>query len=106
MGSGNATKAAVLGGYSRNTASQIGYRLLRKVQIQQAIAARAKADPKVADRVERQRFYSTVMRDRQAKTCDRLAAAEVLGKTQGDFIKRVQFENVPPFHLILDDRRS
>lgn len=99
---GNATKAAILAGYSKATARKQGSRLLTKGNIQAAIAARAKDDPAVSDREERQRFYTSTMRNPKVGWKDRLKAAELLGKTQGDFIKRVQFENVPPFQLILD----
>lgn len=99
---GNATKAALLAGYAKNTAEKQASRLLGKVGIASAIAARAAADPTVAERAERQQFYSAVMRNPKCSWKDRLKAAELQGKTQGDFVKRIQFENVPPFKLILE----
>lgn len=39
----NATQAAIRSGYSKKTAAQIGERLLRKVEIQQALSGRMKA---------------------------------------------------------------
>jgi len=103
---GNATEAAKAAGYSAKTARQLGARLLTKVHIRAAIDARAKDDPAVADRAERQQFLSRVMRGefRKAPIKDRVKAAEVLGKMQGDFVKRVQLEHVPPLKVILDDR--
>ena len=92
MASGNATKAAAQAGYSKNTASQIGYRLLRKVQVQQAIAERTERDPAVWTREDRQRFWTEVARGqgRYAKAAlkDRLRASELLGKSQADFVDR------------------
>lgn len=99
---GNATKAAIRAGYSKATARKQGSRLLTKGNIRSAIDARAKEDPNVSDREERQRFYTATMRSAKVSMKERLKAAELLGKTQGDFIKRIQFENVPPFQLILD----
>ena len=52
MASGNATKAAQQAGYSKRTSSQIGYHLLRKVQIQQAIAERAQRDQRHVEQPE------------------------------------------------------
>lgn len=101
---GNATKAAMLAGYSRKTARQIGARLLTKVDIKSAIDARAECDPAVSNRTDRQRFFTHVMRDPSVAMKDRLKAAELLAKSQGDFVKKIEFVNPPPFRLILDDR--
>lgn len=96
MASGNATQAAIAAGYSRNTASQIGYRLLRKVQIQKAIAARAERDPAVWGREERQRFWTAVASGAdpfaKADLRDRLKASELLGRSQADFVDRHAIE--------------
>lgn len=87
---GNATKAAELAGYSKKSASRIGYRLSRKVQVRKAIEDRADNDPKAATREERQRFWTDVMLGRapftEAGMRDRLKASELLGKSQGDFV--------------------
>ena len=92
MASGNATRAAAEAGYSRKTASQLGYRLLRNVQIQQAIAARVEHDPAVWSREQRQRFWTAVASAApgyaKASLKDRLRASELLGKSQADFIER------------------
>ncbi len=92
MSSGNATKSARTVGYSKKTASQIGYRLLRKVQIQRAIAERTTNDPAVAQRQDRQAFWSSVMwgvgRFTTAALKDRLRASELLGRSHGDFIEK------------------
>jgi phage terminase small subunit len=94
MASGNATKAAQQAGYSKRTASQIGYHLLRKVQIQQAIVERAQSDPAVWTRAERQRFWTDVARGAglfaKASLRDRLKASELLGKSQADFVERIE----------------
>ena len=47
----NATKAALLAGYSENTASEIGYENLRKPQIEDAISKRLKQTAMSADEV-------------------------------------------------------
>lgn len=87
---GNATEAARLAGYKGNdvTLASVGKENLRKPQIAEQINLLQKEDPLVADREERQRFWSAVMRDKNADMKDRLKASEILGKSQADFIER------------------
>lgn len=92
MATGNATTSAAAAGYSRKAAGQIGYRLLKKSQIQAAIAKRAQEDPRVWDREARQRFWTQVAagdgRFARASLRDRLRASELLGRCQADFLDR------------------
>jgi len=93
---GNATKAARLAGYAKNTAEKQSSRLLGKVGIQHAIAARAQSDPAVWAREERQQFWTDVARGQgryaKASLKDRLRASELLGKSQADFVERHQVD--------------
>ncbi|MGH9811541.1 MAG: terminase small subunit [Candidatus Acidiferrales bacterium] len=93
---GNATEAARKAGYEGTDASlaTMGQRLLRKVEIRRAIATREKTERRehIATRQERQQFWSAVMADRREKMRDRLRAAELLGKSEGDFIERIEHE--------------
>lgn len=93
---GNATKAARLAGYAQTTAEKQASRLLAKVGIQSAIAARASSDPAVWTREDRQRFWTRVASGADvfstASLRDRLKASELLGRTQGDFIERHHVE--------------
>jgi hypothetical protein len=93
---GNATKAARLAGYAKNTAEKQASRLLGKVGVRAAIDARAKSDPAVATREERQQFWSAIKRGdgefRHWPPAVRLRASELLGKSQGDFIERHQID--------------
>jgi phage terminase small subunit len=88
---GNATVAAVSAGYSKKTAGSIASRLLKKVNIRQAIDDRAKTDPSTATREERQRFWTDVMLGKgpynDTAMRDRLKASELLGKSQADFVE-------------------
>lgn len=94
---GNGTQAARLSGYSGNdrTLTAIAGENLRKPCIIKAIEERVKSDPRIADRKRRQLWWSSIMagelEDFDSK--DRLRASELLGKTQGDFIQRVEVEN-------------
>jgi phage terminase small subunit len=110
MASGNATKAAVQAGYSKKTAGQIGYRLLRKVQIQRAIAERTQSDPAVWTREDRQRFWTAIAsgasRYESATLRDRLKASELLGRSQADFIDRHELDAGPSMLDLLTQSNS
>lgn len=110
MASGNATKAAEKAGYSKKTSSQIGYRLLRKVQIQRAIAERTEKDPAVWTREQRQQFWTAVARGTAAyegaTLRDRLKASELLGRSQADFIERREHNSGSTLEELLSQSRS
>ena len=87
---GNATQAAIAAGYSERTAPYIGAENLKKPQIIAEIKTRdvIRTTPLIASRAERQQFWSSVMRDKEQMMRDRLKAAELLGKSEADFIER------------------
>lgn len=91
---GNATQAAKLAGYkgNDNTVSSIATENLQKPAIIQALAELRKSCPLIATREDRQRFWTNVMigREADADMRDRLKAAELLGRSQADFINRVE----------------
>lgn len=95
----NATKAAIEAGYSQKTAKQIGERLLSFVDVKNAIAELTKEHQSktIASAIERQQFWTSIMRAEGefsgSELKDRIKAAELLGKTQGDFIERVEQVN-------------
>jgi len=94
---GNATEAARIAGYSGgdSTLSSVGSDNLRKPKIRQAIRDRVTTDPLVADRRERQAFWTAVMRGEEGdpSTKDRMTAAKLLGKSQGDFVEHHEHEH-------------
>ncbi len=108
---GNGTEAARVAGYDGNdaTLAQVASENLRKPEIAAAIKAREGKAVKriIADREERQAFWSEVMRggmqkegfdpdpfsvDPMAKIglADRLRASELLGKSEADFVDRTE----------------
>jgi phage terminase small subunit len=89
--SGNATEAALKAGYSKKTAAFIGAENLRKPQIIEAISSREKkiSSVRIADRQERQSFWTSVLRDSEEDMKNRLKAAELLGRSEGDFLDRI-----------------
>ena len=76
-----AEKADISYGYARN--------LMTKSDIIEAIQSRQDTEirPKdIADRQQRQEFWSDIMRDEESEPSVRLKASELLGKSEGDFI--------------------
>lgn len=87
---GNATQAAIAAGYSEKTARFMGHENLTKPYILAEIKARdtIRSTSLIASRAERQQFWSSVMRDKDQQMRDRLKAAELLGKSEADFVER------------------
>lgn len=111
---GNATKAARIAGYSGDdiTLASVGYENLRKPQIHAAINARTESDPLVATRFDRQRFWTRVMLgkefvgDEAPAMKDRLKASELLGRSQLDFVERVEHTGKDGESIKLDSNRD
>jgi len=106
---GNATEAAVAAGYSQRTARSQGQRLLTNADILKVVKEREKMNlaDKIANRQERQKFWSSVMKDPQLSMRDRLKASELLGKSEADFKDRIELQGeVRPFvkQIDLDER--
>lgn len=79
-----AKKAKISYGYARQ--------LLTKSNILAAVRNRQDTEirPKtIADRQERQAFWTKTMRDRKEETKDRLKASELLGKSEADFTENL-----------------
>lgn len=89
---GNAAEAAIAAGYSAKTAYTIGSENLRKPQIVAAIKARQDktVKPMIANREARQKFWTETMLSQDVKMPERLKASELLGKSEGDFLERVE----------------
>ena len=85
---GNATEAAKLAGYS--TPKTAGKRCLENVHICTLIKEKRDKEckPHVLSRIERQEYWSDVIRDTDESTANRLKASELLGKSEGDFITK------------------
>lgn len=98
---GNATQAARVAGYGGgdNALAVTGRRLLTNAKVATAIAAREskRAESSIASREERQQFWSDVMRGSYTKDGadwkDRLKAAELLGRSEADFIDKSKVEH-------------
>ena len=104
----NATAAALAAGYSPKTAYSQGQRLLKKVEIITAIKKReTKAlKPLIATREERQKFWTQMMVNPDAKDMDKLRASELLGKSEGDFLERREVTVSGHIDVFLPDVRD
>ena len=89
---GNATDAARKAGYKNPERS--GKDNVRKRTIWDAIQKREqnRKQKHIATREERQRFWTDVMNDTNESMQNRLRAAELLGKSEADFLDRVKDE--------------
>jgi phage terminase small subunit len=89
---GVAERAAVAAGYSRKTARSQAARLLANVGIRAELAALAKAtrSDDIADVAELRRAWTGAMRSRELPWRDRLRASELLGKSLGAFVEKVE----------------
>lgn len=105
---GNATAAALAAGYSERSARSQGQRLLTNDDIQDAIKAREakRLAPTIASRQERQEFWTSVLRNEDEAMKDRLKAAELLGKSEGDFLERVEMDMTLSPAAILEQIRG
>lgn len=92
---GNATDAARQAGYKNPEIS--GKQNIRKHTIAEEIQKREEKmkRPKIATREQRQEFWSKVMDDPNEDMKNRLRAAELLGKSEADFLDRIRDESGP-----------
>lgn len=88
----NATQAAIRSGYSAKTAYSQGQRLLKSPEVRKALDnyMTERQSEFIATREERQKFWTMIMYDEELSIKDRLRASELLGKSFGDFIDRVE----------------
>lgn len=87
---GNGTKAARQAGYTGddNTLAQTAFDLLRNPKIKEAIDLRLDEllSATIANRKQRQEFWTKLMNDEGQDPRVRLKASELLGKSEADFI--------------------
>ncbi len=90
---GNATEAARMAGYSQSSPAvtqHAGHEVLRNPNVRSEIERIYSS--RVASRAERQAFWTDTMRSGAHEMGHRLKATELLGKTQGDFIARLEVD--------------
>ena len=89
---GNGVKAAELAGYQGDvfTLNSVARENLQKPAIRAEIDRLQAASPLIATRDERLQVLTEMMRDQSLSPKDRQRAIELLGKSCGDYIQRVE----------------
>jgi phage terminase small subunit len=89
---GNATETARKAGYTgnANSLSATAQNLLRNTKVAGAIRNRQSKEikPLIADRKERQKFWTDTMKNDEENIHARLKASELLGKSECDFVEK------------------
>ena len=83
----NATQAAIRAGYSKKTATEMGYENLRKPHIREVIDKHVEA--MAVGRDERLAILAEIARDGD-RDGDRLNAVKQLGDLAGDFVQKIE----------------
>jgi phage terminase small subunit len=91
---GNATQSYISAGYKArgNGAEVNACKLLRNTKVRDYIMKRNKELDKstIADMQEVKEFWTNLLRDKKTDTKDRLKASELIAKTNGAFLDRVE----------------
>ncbi len=90
----NATEAAKVAGYSARTSHSIGQRLLKNVEVTEHIAQglERQRQERTAQIEEIREFWTETMRNKAARVAERLKSSELLGKSYGMFLERVEVD--------------
>lgn len=101
---GNGTTAARKAGYKKPEVE--ASRLLKNVNVATAIAAREEKRTKsgIANREDRQRFWSAILNDTTLDLNHRLRASELLAKSEGDFLTKIVGEDGGPITITVQTR--
>jgi len=104
---GNGTETCRRAGYkgSDNVLAVQARRLLRNAHVLEIIENRNKKtkDGYIADRETRQQFWSEIMLDADQDMPVRLKASEILGKSCGDFITKLEHSQSFSFANLLEE---
>ena len=97
---GSVKKAAKQSGLSYDYCRQ----MVTKPHIVAALRNResTRLNPLIATRLERQSFWTEIMKDQAAEMRDRLKASELLGKSEADFIDRRRHEGEVDISVVVN----
>lgn len=89
---GNLEESAIKAGYNPISAKRTAIRNMHNATIRHLIQQKREAEikPQVISRIERQVYWSNIMRDETNPLRDRLRASELLARSEGDFLDRVE----------------
>lgn len=91
---GNATESCRLAGYKGNNLDRIGYENLRKLEIFIKPRINELDLKRTASLEDIFKFWTNTMNNKEVKTNDRLKASELLAKSQGAFIEKVEVKEI------------
>lgn len=91
---GNATESCRLAGYKGNNLDRLGYENLRKLEIFIKPRINELDLSRTANLESIFKFWTNTMNNNDLKTNDRLKASELLAKSQGAFIEKVEVKEV------------
>ena len=91
---GNATQAAIRAGYSEKYAGQNADKVLKNTNVKEYLSYfQKKVEQKTIKSVEEvQQWWSSIIDNAEEGTKDRLKASELLVKSKGGFIDRVELD--------------
>ena len=98
---GNATAAAEIAGYAHPHSQ--GSRLLKIVEVAEAVDELHEADPLVASGEQIREFWTKVMVDAGEDTKDRIRASELLAKSRGMFVTKSKLSGTLSVAVSFDD---
>ncbi len=89
---GNLEESAIKAGYNPTSAKRTAIRNMHNATIRHLIQQKREAEikPQVISRIERQIYWSDIMRDTEQDIKHRLKASELLARSEGDFLDRVE----------------
>lgn len=91
---GNATESCRLAGYKGNNLDRLGYENLRKLEVFIKPRINELDLKRTASLEDIFKFWTKTMNDNDTKTNDRLKASELLAKSQGAFIEKVEVKEI------------
>ena len=99
---GNVTQSATKAGYKKPNVQ--GSQNLAKLSIQEYIKDKNKSleSAKIADMEEVKQFWSNLLRDNESDPKDRLKASELIAKTNGAFIDKVQHSGTISNEVVIE----
>ncbi len=105
---GNATEAARMAGYKGKNLNKVASENLTKLDIQQYIAEKQKEleSSRMADMTEVREFWTEAMRNPDNAMKDRLKASEMIARTSGAFLDKVEMKTTGEQNItvtIMDD---
>lgn len=99
VSSGNATEAARKAGYSESSAEQTASRLLTNNKVKAYIKelnAEIKSS-RIMTMLEIQEFWTETIKNKENRIADRLKASELLAKTNGAFLDKIEIQTSNPY---------